>query len=185
MTTVAVSGFQGLKERIEIQEKHALQQKEKLQEMAIILEEKQRKHETETTLKLLKLKQAHLRLSHSLLEVLGKIECSQARGIPFQASEDGFRTKLEQTQKELNAPGQYKSALNEVDAILMLQDKTPETSEEAVPFDEETLETMQNFLKQQHEGIRHLVNILEQDLEDTQKMLNAKKETQPGNFRTF
>ena len=179
---MAVCGFQGLKERIELQEKHAMQQREKFQEMEEVLEEKQKRRDTETIQTLSKLKQEHLRLSHNLLGVLGKSECSQANGIPLQTSEDSFRAQLEQIQKALNAPGQYKSVLNEIDAILSLQDNTSDAQDIPIQFDEETFESIQKFLRQQHEGIRHLVDIVERDQEHIQKLL-AMNEEQNNNQR--
>ena len=147
---------------------HAEQQKQTIQQMEQKLLELQKENDRAKT-RQLRLKEQHLILANQVLVLLGQVECIQAKGLPLQTTEENFRYRLEQIQKELNSPGVYKSALNEISATLMQE--APEGGGGEREWDVETTEKMQEFLKQQHEGIMHLVDIINEDMADAERLV--------------
>jgi hypothetical protein len=71
-----------------------------------------------------------------------KIEVLRCRGYSISLDEEAYRTKLENIQRELNLPNQFKGRLNELAALIRMQEDRP--MEEYETLDEESLENIHN-----------------------------------------
>src|SRR5688500_8311963 len=63
-------------------------------------------------------KRRHQDLQLRLLRVLRKVEVLQAKGAGLQPEEERWKSKLQQMQRDLNSPTQYKARLNELASLV-------------------------------------------------------------------
>src|SRR5690242_4427391 len=71
-----------------------------------------------------------------------KVEVLRNKGYPIAVDEEMFRNKMENLQRELNQPTQFKARLHEVAALVRMQEDMP--SEVIDSLDDESLETIHN-----------------------------------------
>ncbi len=69
-----------------------------------------------------------------------KVEVLRNKGYSITMDEELFRSKMENLQRELNQPTQYKARLNELAALVRMQEDKP--AEVIEPLDDESLEAV-------------------------------------------
>jgi len=94
----------------------------------------------------------------------------------INSDEESFRIKIQNLQNELNHPNHFKGHLNELASLVRMQEDTP-GGESIETLDEDSLESVHNYLVQQNAGITHLMDTMKQDtqyvnimLEETERM---------------
>jgi len=131
------------------------------------MNETKRKHEVDTLSKIEEIKQKHITLSHRVLKLQTKLEVLTQSGIGIRNEDISLRNKLNTLQRELHKPNQYRGRLNELapqvnyylqqSNLLLNSDNT---------LDDETKESVKNFLEQQTTGLNHLLSIIKKDIKD-------------------
>jgi len=59
------------------------------------------------------------------MRLMKEIELNRFRGYPVNSNEEAFRSKLQNIQKQLNLPNQYKGRLNELVSVVRMQEELP------------------------------------------------------------
>jgi len=124
MVPVCANGFQDLLNRVEIQNQASDDHARILDTYRETLKNFRKKHDLEISVKIQEYKQQQVELSFRLLKIMVKLECCRTRGLPVTSSEETWRNQLENIQKELNSPNQFKAKLSELSSSLSMQDVT-------------------------------------------------------------
>ncbi|KAL6080008.1 Nuclear pore complex protein Nup98-Nup96 [Balamuthia mandrillaris] len=179
LVPVQARGFSDLKLRIQAQDKTAARHQEALQEVFAVLNEIQQKHELSTTVKVEEYKRRHMQLASRVLRIMKRLEVLRSMGYPILGDEEAFRGKLENLQRELNKPTQFKGRLNEITSFVRMQDDFAQETYE--PLDEDSLGTIHEFLRQEQQGLSHLNEILKQDTKALDLMLQTMSNDETDN----
>eukprot|EP00050_Salpingoeca_kvevrii_P022604 m.128851 g.128851 ORF g.128851 m.128851 type:complete len:629 (+) comp9760_c0_seq6:346-2232(+) len=161
-------GFNGLKQRVDIQEAERKKQELRLQgsgeksiaQQIVMREEKQ----VEMRQRIDNLTREHTQLAARVLKIM------HAHGMREQLSAQELqelRSKLESLKRSLNDPSQYRGKLNDLRARVAMQDSADEQrtarSLNVVKPSEATLQQLMQHLDSQQKGISHLLEVLQAD----------------------
>jgi hypothetical protein len=73
-----------------------------------------------------------------------KVETLRSKGYSITMEEEAFRNKMENLQRELNQPTLFKARLNELTALVRMQEDKPIEAYE--PLDEDSLDSIHNVI---------------------------------------
>jgi len=169
MVPVLAEDFTGLHDRMKHQNEQKKKHEKSLQEIKEYAEKMEQNHIVSTMVKIEKFKMEQMELTSRIVHLMIRLEVLRTRGQSLTREEELFRTKLENIQKELNQPNQYKSTVNELSSKVQM---SQESGRIAYPtLDDEDIKKLQEILIPQGRGLRALVEVLKKDTEDIHLML--------------
>ncbi|GBP01732.1 Probable nucleoporin Nup54 [Eumeta japonica] len=117
---VPMIGFNELKYRIKCQENETEMHALYLRKVENDLSELRQRH-TAATAKIMEYKRNLAELSHKILKIIVKQECTRKVGLALTPEEEALRTKLENMQALVSAPTQFKGRLSELLSQMRMQ----------------------------------------------------------------
>lgn len=177
LVPTVISGFEGLKKRLEDHDKLIKAHQSAVEEIEQFVVQTKRKHEYNTIEKLDEYKRKHKELAHRLLQVICKLEFYQSRGLSWYPEEETFHARLEFLQRELNKPTQFKGRLNELASQVSMLDDTPQPTYQD-QIDEESVAHVRKVISQQTKNIKKLHSVVTQDIEEADVGLQVAKSIQ-------
>lgn len=168
LVPVRICGFEGLENRIKDQKKAIETTENILQEAKKKIDELERHLETQRD-SLEEYRRVNVQLAQKTLRIMTKLEVLRSKGYPIHPDEDAFRGKLENLQRELSQPTQFKGRLNELNSLVRMQDET--SAQISQPLEDDDLSNLFKYLSQQTEGIKLLVDVIKNDSQDIDVML--------------
>lgn len=94
----------------------------------------------------------------------------QRAGYPLQGDEEAVKKQLEQLEKEINSPTNFRGRLNELISQLRLVMALEAKNKGIHSVEGTTLEQVKEFLVAQQSSIKHLVDTLHTSIEYAQGM---------------
>ncbi|KAH8416057.1 hypothetical protein KR222_007295 [Zaprionus bogoriensis] len=175
---VPMIGFGDLKWRVKCQEQetetHALYMKKVEGE----LQELRRRHATSTA-KILEHKRKLAEMSHRILRIVVKQECTRKVGSTLTPEEEALRTKLQNMQAVVSAPTQFKGRLSELlSQIRMQRNQFASNGIAEYAIDKNAEEEMRTILTMQQRAMEVLKETVNMDLEALDIILKGLPELQ-------
>eukprot|EP01102_Stenamoeba_stenopodia_P017543 TRINITY_DN6308_c0_g1_i1.p1 TRINITY_DN6308_c0_g1~~TRINITY_DN6308_c0_g1_i1.p1 ORF type:complete len:399 (-),score=129.34 TRINITY_DN6308_c0_g1_i1:42-1238(-) len=168
LVPVRICGFNGLEDRIKQQKKAIETTENVLQEAKKKIDELERQLEAQRD-SLEEHRRVNVQLAQKTLGIMTKLEVLRSKGYPIHPDEDAFRGKLENLQRELSQPTQFKGRLNELNSLVRMQEElSPQISQ---PLEDDDLSNLFKYLSQQTEGVKLLVEVIKNDSQDIEVML--------------
>ncbi|KAH8319708.1 hypothetical protein KR074_004318 [Drosophila pseudoananassae] len=161
---VPMIGFNDLKWRVKCQEQetdtHALYMKNVEGELT----ELRQRHATATA-KILEHKRKLAELSHRILRIIVKQECTRKVGTSLTPEEEAMRTKLQNMQAVVSAPTQFKGRLSELLSQMRMQRNQFAVNGGAeYAIDKDAEDEMKTFLTMQQRAMEVLSETVNKDL---------------------
>ncbi|XP_022227777.2 probable nucleoporin Nup54 isoform X1 [Drosophila obscura] len=161
---VPMIGFNDLKWRVKCQEQetdtHALYMKKVEGELT----ELRHRHATASA-KILEHKRKLAELSHRILRIIVKQECTRKVGSSLTPEEEALRTKLQSMQAVVSAPTQFKGRLSELLSQMRMQrNQFAGNCGSEYTMDAEAEDEMKNFLTMQQRAMEVLSETVNKDL---------------------
>jgi len=169
MVPVLASDFPALRNRMKAQEEQRENQLKALKSYQEYIQKLNQKHTISTTVIIEEFHRKQLELMNRLVQLMIRLELHRSRGQSLTRDEEQFRMQLENVQKELNQPNQYKALLNEVNSLVRMQEDNPPIS--YPDLQEEDLKNFQQVLSTQAQGIQVLMESLKKNIEDVNIMI--------------
>lgn len=162
---VPMIGFNDLKWRVKCQEQetdtHALYMKKVDGE----LQELRRRHASATA-KILEHKRKLAEMSHRILRIVVKQECTRKVGSTLTPEEEALRTKLQNMQAVVSAPTQFKGRLSELlSQIRMQRNQFASNGSNEYTIDKNAEDEMKTILTMQQRAMEVLKETVNKDLE--------------------
>ncbi|XP_018805054.1 PREDICTED: probable nucleoporin Nup54 [Bactrocera latifrons] len=173
---VPMIGFNDLKLRTKCQESetetHALYLKKVEKDLA---ELKQR--HVAATAKIMEHKRKLAELSHNILKIIVKQECTRKIGLALTPEEEALRTKLENMQALVSAPTQFKGRLSELLSQMRMQrNQYAFTGGSEYAIDKDSEEEMKSFLAMQQKAMEVLTDTVTKDLKSLKIIIEGMPE---------
>eukprot|EP01126_Amoeba_proteus_P006204 TRINITY_DN12159_c0_g2_i5.p1 TRINITY_DN12159_c0_g2~~TRINITY_DN12159_c0_g2_i5.p1 ORF type:complete len:264 (-),score=50.66 TRINITY_DN12159_c0_g2_i5:110-901(-) len=166
MYPVLAQGFEGLKERLVLQEKAQQAHSAAIQGLKTYMEQLTQAHTLEVSVTLEEYKVKQMNNATRVLRLMKRLELLQHRHQPLLRGEEQIITRLENYQHELNQPDQYKARLNQaMSKIRMQEDNGP------VPYpslEEEDQLQICKILDSAGKGLQVLIEDMQKDSEALQ-----------------
>ncbi|EDV36242.1 uncharacterized protein Dana_GF12062 [Drosophila ananassae] len=161
---VPMIGFNDLKWRVKCQEQetdtHAMYMKKVEGELT----ELRQRHATATA-KILEHKRKLAELSHRILRIIVKQECTRKVGTSLTPEEEAMRTKLQNMQAVVSAPTQFKGRLSELLSQMRMQRNQFAVNGGAeYAIDKDAEDEMKTFLTMQQRAMEVLSETVNKDL---------------------
>ncbi|XP_033152174.1 probable nucleoporin Nup54 [Drosophila mauritiana] len=161
---VPMVGFSDLKWRVKCQEQetdtHALYIKKVEGELT----ELKKRHATATA-KILEHKRKLAELSHRILRIIVKQECTRKVGTSLTPEEEAMRTKLQNMLAVVSAPTQFKGRLSELLSQMRMQrNQFAANGGAEYALDKESEDEMKTFLSMQQRAMEVLSDTVNKDL---------------------
>ncbi|XP_037955724.1 probable nucleoporin Nup54 [Teleopsis dalmanni] len=176
---IPMIGFSSLKHRIKCQEaeneRHALFLKKIENDFSVL-----RQRHAITTAKIMEHKRKLATLSHHILKVIVKQECTRKVGLPLTPEEEALRTKLENMQALVSAPTQFKGRLSELLSQLRMQRNHYQHSMGEYTLDKDSAEDMKVFLAMQQKAIQTITETVVKDIKALQIIKDGLPELMRG-----
>ncbi|KAM8714053.1 hypothetical protein ACLKA7_014246 [Drosophila subpalustris] len=175
---VPMIGFSDLKWRVKCQEQetetHALYMKKVEGE----LQELRRRHASATA-KILEHKRKLAEMSHRILRIVVKQECTRKVGSTLTPEEEALRTKLQNMQAVVSAPTQFKGRLSELlSQIRMQRNQFASNGSNEYAIDKNAEDEMKTILTMQQRAMEVLKETVNKDLEALDIILKGLPELQ-------
>lgn len=155
-------GFEALQARNKEADKAVENFSKMLQGIKAKLDEMKQLH-MQHTFKIEQLRQEHCRLSNRLLKVMSTVEVDRARGHGLMIQEVDFNKKLQQMERRLEKPGQFRSKVKELESMAS-REGGDGSLDSGLAVDQNSSKELFEFLQTQKEAITQLTSILQQDL---------------------
>ncbi|XP_053964226.1 probable nucleoporin Nup54 [Anastrepha ludens] len=173
---VPMIGFYDLKWRTKCQETetetHALYLKKVEKDLAAL-----RQRHSSATAKIMEHKRKLAELSHDILKIIVKQECTRKIGLALTPEEEALRTKLENMQALVSAPTQFKGRLSELLSQMRMQrNQYAFTGGSEYAIDKESEEEMKSFLAMQQKAMEVLTDTVTKDLKALQIIIEGMPE---------
>lgn len=168
---VLAEDFTGLHQRMKLQEDVKKEQQKNLQQYKEYAENLQQHHAVSTMVKIENFKRRQTELTSRVVHLMVRLELLRSRGQSLTREEEQFRMQLENIQRELNQPNQYKACLNEIISSVRMQEDYPPQAYPSIQ--DEDLKRFQEILIPQGEGLQAILDILKKDTEDINIMLES------------
>jgi len=162
MVPAQVTSFDQLEGRIKEQRDMLNQQKQVLSHIKNFIANARKTHELEVSVKIQEYKKRSMDLFQWLLKIMVKLEVVRAKGFNIFPEEEALFSRLDNIQRELNKPNQYKSRLNEAISYLRMQEDV--TSNSYPSLSDEDLENIQTYISEQSKGLNFLTDQFKKDL---------------------
>ncbi|KAH8271630.1 hypothetical protein KR018_011755 [Drosophila ironensis] len=161
---VPMVGFNDLKWRVKCQEQetdtHALY----LKKVAGEMEELRQRHATANAT-IMEHKRKLADLTHRILRIIVKQECTRKVGTSLTPEEEAMRTKLQNMQAVVSAPTQFKGRLSELLSQMRMQrNQYGGNGTSEYTMDKESEDEMKNFLVMQQRAMEVLSETVNKDL---------------------
>ncbi|KAH8299916.1 hypothetical protein KR044_007383 [Drosophila immigrans] len=175
---VPMIGFSDLKWRLKCQEQetetHALYMKKVDGE----LQELRRRHASATA-KILEHKRKLAEMSHRILKIVVKQECTRKVGSALTPEEEALRTKLQNMQAVVSAPTQFKGRLSELlSQIRMQRNQFASNGCNDYTIDKNAKDEMKTILTMQQRAMEFLRDTVNKDLEALDIIIKGLPELQ-------
>ncbi|KAH8370582.1 hypothetical protein KR093_004254 [Drosophila rubida] len=175
---VPMIGFSDLKWRLKCQEQetetHALYMKKVDGE----LQELRRRHASATA-KILEHKRKLAEMSHRILRIVVKQECTRKVGSALTPEEEALRTKLQNMQAVVSAPTQFKGRLSELlSQIRMQRNQFASNGCNDYTVDKNAEDEMKTILTMQQRAMEFLKETVNKDLEALDIIIKGLPELQ-------
>ncbi|XP_034476416.1 probable nucleoporin Nup54 [Drosophila innubila] len=175
---VPMIGFSDLKWRVKCQEQetdtHALYMKKVEGE----LQELRRRHASATA-KILEHKRKLAEMSHRILRIVVKQECTRKVGSTLTPEEEALRTKLQNMQAVVSAPTQFKGRLSELlSQIRMQRNQFASNGSNEYAIDKNAEDEMKTILTMQQRAMEVLKETVNKDLEALDIIIKGLPELQ-------
>lgn len=115
------------------------------------------------TFKIEQLRREHCTLSNRLLKVMSTVEIDRARGYGLMIQEVDFHKKLQQMDRRLEKPGQFRSKVKEMESLVS-REGGEGALDSGLAVDQNSSKDLFEFLQTQKEAIGQLTMIVQQDL---------------------
>ncbi|XP_004520590.1 probable nucleoporin Nup54 [Ceratitis capitata] len=161
---VPMIGFNDLKWRTKCQESetetHALYLKKVEKDLAEL-----RQRHVAATAKIMEHKRKLAELSHNILKIIVKQECTRKIGLALTPDEEALRTKLENMQALVSAPTQFKGRLSELLSQMRMQrNQYAFSGGSEYAIDKDSEDEMKSFLAMQQKAMEVLTDTVTKDL---------------------
>ncbi|XP_023307152.2 probable nucleoporin Nup54 isoform X1 [Lucilia cuprina] len=177
---VPMIGFNELKYRIKCQENETEMHALYLRKVENDLSELRQRH-TAATAKIMEYKRNLAELSHKILKIIVKQECTRKVGLALTPEEEALRTKLENMQALVSAPTQFKGRLSELLSQMRMQrNQYALTSGSEYTLDKDCEEEMKTFLGMQQKAMEVLTDTVTKDLKALQIIIDGMPELVRG-----
>jgi len=175
LTPVLAEGFKDLKTRLEAQHKAQTDHKKAIDDIKQYIEELKQTHTLDVTVSWEEYKTKQMNVASKVLDLMIRLELLRHRQQSIQRGEEQFRTQIENIQRELNQPDQYKSRLSEVVSRVRMQE---DRGTSAYPqLEEEDQLQICKVLQEAGSGLGALVTDLKKDSEALEIILDKYKES--------
>ncbi|XP_039956455.1 probable nucleoporin Nup54 [Bactrocera tryoni] len=173
---VPMIGFNDLKWRTKCQESetetHALYLKKVEKDLAEL-----RQRHVAATAKIMEHKRKLAELSHNILKIIVKQECTRKIGLALTPEEEALRTKLENMQALVSAPTQFKGRLSELLSQMRMQrNQYAFTGGSEYAIDKDSEEEMKSFLAMQQKAMEVLTDTVTKDLKSLKIIIEGMPE---------
>ncbi|XP_067631788.1 probable nucleoporin Nup54 isoform X2 [Eurosta solidaginis] len=170
---VPMIGFNDLKWRTKCQEHetetHALYLKKVEKDLAAL-----RQRHAAATAKIMEHKRKLAELSHNILKIIVKQECTRKVGLALTPEEEALRTKLENMQALVSAPTQFKGRLSELLSQMRMQrNQYAFNGGSEYAIDKDSEEEMKSFLAMQQKAMEVLTDTVTKDLKALQIIIEG------------
>lgn len=155
-------GFDGLMKRREQQDTE-IGEFDKLVNVLLTGIKKTEEHRARDQRTLERIRDRHRSLSHRMLRVMEKVDRTLARDDNLHPHERQARNQLENMERALNRPTEFKARLNELVALERMQDEPQVRSGSLHP---DALKRILDHLEAQKSGLEAMVEILRKDKRD-------------------
>ncbi|XP_075166933.1 nuclear pore complex protein Nup54 isoform X2 [Haematobia irritans] len=173
---VPMIGFNDLKWRIKCQENETETHNLYLQKVENDLSELRQRH-TAATAKIMEYKRKLAELSHKILKIIVKQECTRKVGLALTPEEEALRSKLENMQALISAPTQFKGRLSELLSQMRMQrNQYALTGGSEYTIDKDCEEEMKSFLSMQQKAMEVLTDTVTKDLKALQIIIDGMPE---------
>ncbi|XP_068145639.1 LOW QUALITY PROTEIN: probable nucleoporin Nup54 [Drosophila tropicalis] len=178
---VPMIGFGDLKWRVKWQEQetdtHALYIKKVESELTEL-----RQRHASATAKVLEHKRKLAELSHRILRIIVKQECTRKVGTSLTPEEEELRTKLQNMQAVVSAPTQFKGRLSELLSQMRMQRNQFAGNGAAAGYaiDKEAEDEMKAFLTMQQKAMEVLSETVNKDLKSLDVIIKGLPELRQG-----
>ncbi|XP_013106457.2 probable nucleoporin Nup54 isoform X2 [Stomoxys calcitrans] len=177
---VPMIGFNDLKWRIKCQENETQTHNLYLQKVEHDLSELRQRH-TAATAKIMEYKRKLAELSHKILKIIVKQECTRKVGLALTPEEEALRSKLENMQALISAPTQFKGRLSELLSQMRMQrNQYALTGGSEYTIDKDCEEEMKSFLSMQQKAMEVLTDTVTKDLKALQIIIDGMPELVRG-----
>ncbi|ALC41604.1 Nup54 [Drosophila busckii] len=175
---VPIIGFSDLKWRVKCQEQetetHALYMKKVESELAEL-----RQRHASATAKILEHKRKLAEMSHRILRIAVKQECTRKVGTTLTPEEEALRTRLQNMQAVVSAPTQFKGRLSELlSQIRMQRNQFAGNGIAEYVIDKDAEDEMKNVLSMQQRAMEVLSETVKKDMEAMDIILKGLPELQ-------
>lgn len=173
---VPMIGFNDLKWRTKCQESetetHALYLKKVEKDLAEL-----RQRHVAATAKIMEHKRKLAELSHNILKIIVKQECTRKIGLALTPEEEALRTKLENMQALVSAPTQFKGRLSELLSQMRMQrNQYAFSGGSEYAIDKDSEEEMKSFLAMQQKAMEVLTDTVTKDLKSLKIIIEGMPE---------
>ncbi|XP_005188869.2 probable nucleoporin Nup54 isoform X1 [Musca domestica] len=177
---VPMIGFNDLKWRIKCQENETQTHTLYLRKVENDLAELRQRH-TAATAKIMEYKRKLAELSHKILKIIVKQECTRKVGLALTPEEENLRSKLENMQALISAPTQFKGRLSELLSQMRMQrNQYALTGGSEYTIDKDCEEEMKSFLSMQQKAMEVLTDTVTKDLKALQIIIDGMPELVRG-----
>ncbi|KAI8812053.1 nucleoporin complex subunit 54-domain-containing protein [Cladochytrium replicatum] len=187
MVPALAVGFDDLKKRLQLQEEANQAHRLKLEasdfptyscEMTKKIQDMERAHHLETTIKLAERKRKYVQLAHTVIRLMKSVQVLRNLGYSVRQEEESLRVRLESMATQLRNPAQFRGRVGEIASQLaMLKDARASAAAASaagmggelgdnVVLDEGTLKLLYKVLAEQHTGLSHLTDVIQTDMKD-------------------
>ncbi|KAG9284848.1 hypothetical protein G9A89_003771 [Geosiphon pyriformis] len=166
-------GFDGVKKRIEFEQKFSEMCKTKLEELERQIKNMQDKHHMENLVKIDQCKQKTLEITQRMITVMKQLHLKKLQGKAFRPEDERTQAELERIQQRLQRPLQKLEQLNTQASIMKVQMSSQIPTQKYNVVDERQLGSIIEVLADEQQGITHLINTVQRDSEDVQEMHNS------------
>eukprot|EP01127_Copromyxa_protea_P006742 TRINITY_DN16732_c0_g1_i1.p1 TRINITY_DN16732_c0_g1~~TRINITY_DN16732_c0_g1_i1.p1 ORF type:complete len:271 (-),score=57.54 TRINITY_DN16732_c0_g1_i1:62-874(-) len=175
LTPVLAEGFKDLKVRLEAQHKAQQDHRTAIESIKTYIEDLKQTHTLDVTVSLEDYKAKQMAVASRVLNLMVRLELLRHKQQSIQRGEEQFRTQIENIQRELNQPDQYKSRLSEVVSRVRMQE---DRGTSAYPeLDEEDQLQICKVLQEAGSGLAALVTDLKKDSEAVALILDKYRES--------
>ncbi|XP_055920454.1 probable nucleoporin Nup54 [Eupeodes corollae] len=177
---VPMIGFHDLKWRIKCQENETETHALYLNKVERDLAELKQRHAS-TTAKIMEHKRKLAELSHKILKIVVKQECTRKVGLALSPEEEALRSKLENMQALVSAPTQFKGRLSELLSQMRMQrNQYALTGGSEYTIDKDCEAEMKSFLGMQQKAMEVLTETVNKDLKALQIIIDGMPELVRG-----
>ncbi|XP_055387489.1 probable nucleoporin Nup54 [Condylostylus longicornis] len=161
---VPMVGFNDLKWRLKCQENETDLHIQCLAKLEKDLAEVKQRHASSTA-KIMEYRRKLAELSHKILKIVVKQECSRKVGMPLSPEEEILRGKLENMQSLVSAPTQFKGRLSELLSQMRMQrNQYTIGANKEYTLDRDSEDEMKAFLTMQQNAMKLLIDTVNKDL---------------------